>query len=196
MSVSIQSESGTDPEESDSLEDSNATARLVPPPPHVQDAVGRRLSGPRRQRLETMFLLKSTAQQAENVVSEWLAGTVGSPARFQALVFLWAASGRPVQHQEIIAALRLKRATVSALMFSLEQDGLVQSVPDREDRRRLLATLTAKGEKVTTDAMDLNTVRLEEALHDLSADELKVLQQLLDRVREAFVHLGATETYA
>jgi DNA-binding MarR family transcriptional regulator len=168
------------------LEDANSTNQLVTPPAHVQDAIGRRLSGPRRQRLETIFLLRSTAQQVENAASEWLGSTAGSPARFQTLIFLWAAGGRPVQHGEIISALRVKRATVSALMFSLEKDGLVQSVPDRQDRRRLLATLTSKGERVATDAMDLNAARLEQVMHDLSTEELDVLQNLLRRVREDF----------
>jgi DNA-binding MarR family transcriptional regulator len=169
---------------------------MMNPPLHVQDAVGRRLSGPRRQRLETIFLLRSTAQQVENATSEWLASTAGSPARFQTLILLWAAGGRPVQHQEIIAALRVKRATVSALMFSLEEDGLVHSVPDRQDRRRLLATLTSKGQKVISDAMDLNAARLEEVMHDLSPEDLDVLQKLLQRVREDFAPPGRHEKRA
>jgi DNA-binding MarR family transcriptional regulator len=175
---------------------SEASNELPSPPPHVQEALRGRLSARGFQRLQTFFLLRTTAQQAENVAIEWLASTAGSPARFQTLILLWAAGGRPVQHQEIIAALRLKRATVSALMFSLEQDGLVESVPDRQDRRRLLATLTRKGEKAATDAMDLNAVRLEEVMRDLSPEELEVLQNLLQRLREAFVHLRPHERSA
>ncbi|HWY72424.1 MAG TPA: MarR family transcriptional regulator [Burkholderiaceae bacterium] len=170
------------------MDDPSSTPQLVIPPPYVQDALRRRLSGHGFQQLETIFLLKSTAQVVENAISEWLADTVGSPARFQTLVVLWAAGGRPTPHQEIIAALRVKRATVSALMFSLEQDGLVQSVPDRQDRRRLLATLTSKGEKVVNDAMDLNAAGLQEVMHDLSHEDLDLLQQLLRRVMEDFVH--------
>jgi DNA-binding MarR family transcriptional regulator len=167
-----------------------STHQLVIPPQSVQDALRRRLSARAFQSLETIFLLRSTAQVAGNAISERLADTVGSPARFQTLILLWAAGGRPTPHQEIIAALRVKRATVSALMFSLEQDGLVQSVSDRQDRRRLLATLTSKGEKVVSDAMDLNSAGLEEVMHDLSPEELDVLQQLLRRVREDFVLMG------
>jgi DNA-binding MarR family transcriptional regulator len=178
------------------LKDPESTSRLATPPPDVVDAIGRRLSAPRRQRLETIFVLRSTAQQVENAASEWFAGLAGSTARFQTLVVLWAAGGRPVQHQEIIAALRLKRATVSALMFSLEQDGLVQSVPDRQDRRRLLATLTSKGEKAAIDALDLNAVRLEEVMHDFSPEDLKVLRRLLERLREDFVRAGRDEKRA
>ena len=164
-----------------------STHQLVIPPQHVQEALLRRLSRRGVQRLETIFLLRSTAQLVENAVSQWLADEVGSPARFQTMVQLWAAGGRPTPHQEIIATLRVKRATVSALMFSLEQDGLVQSVPDRQDRRRLLATLTSKGKKVINDAMDLNAAGLDEVMHDLSSKELDVLQHLLRRLREDFV---------
>jgi DNA-binding MarR family transcriptional regulator len=176
------------------LEDQSSTSQLRVPPLHVQEALRRRLSPARRQRLETIFLLRSTAQQMENAASEWFAGTIGSAARFQTLILLWAADGRPVQHQEIIAALRVKRATVSALMFSLEQDGLLQSVSDRQDRRRLLATLTSKGEKVITDAMDLNAMRLEEVMHDLSSEDLEVLQGLLGRLREDFLRWVAPKS--
>lgn len=178
------------------MNDPRSTNQLPIPPPHVQDALRRRLSGHRQQQFETVFLLRSTAQQVENAVSEWLASTAGSPARFQTLLLLWAAGGRPVLHQEIIATLHVKRATVSALMFSLEKDGLVQSVPDRQDRRRLLATLTSKGEKVAIDAMDLNAARLGEVMHDLSTEELDVLQKLLRRLREDFVNLGRDENRA
>jgi DNA-binding MarR family transcriptional regulator len=172
------------------VNDPSSTHPLVIPPQHVQEALRRRLSGGGFQRLQTMFLLKSTAQLAENVVSEWLADTVGSPARFQTLVLLWAAGGQPTPHQEIIAALRVKRATVSALMFSLEQDGLVQSVSDRQDRRRLLAALTSKGERLISNAMDSNAAGLEEVMHDLSPEELDLLQQLLRRLTEDFAHRG------
>jgi DNA-binding MarR family transcriptional regulator len=169
-----------------SVKDPDSSEQLPIPPQHVQEAIRARLSAPRAQRLETVFLLRSTAQQVENAASEWLGSTTGSPARFQALILLWAAGERPTPHQEIIALLRVKRATVSALMFALEQDGLVQSVPDPQDRRRQLATLTAKGRQVISDAMDSNATRLERVMGDFSAEELDLLQRMLRRLREDF----------
>jgi DNA-binding MarR family transcriptional regulator len=168
------------------VQDSDPNNQLVIPPQHVQEAIRSRLSAPRAQRLETVFLLRSTAQQVENAASEWLGSTTGSPARFQTMILLWAAGERPTPHQEIIALLRVKRATVSALMFGLEQDGLVQSMPDPQDRRRQLATLTAKGRQVIGDAMDLNANRLEQVMGDFSAEELDLLQRMLRRLREDF----------
>ena len=95
------------------------------PTPYMRDAYAARFPAAALQRLETVFALKATAQQMTNVLNEWLASTAGSPARFQTLALLWGAGDRWVPHQEIIAALQVKRATVSALLFSLEQDGLV-----------------------------------------------------------------------
>jgi DNA-binding MarR family transcriptional regulator len=56
--------------------------------------------------------------------------------------------------------------------------------------------LTRKGEKAATDAMDFNAVRLEEVMHDLSPEDLEVLQNLLKRMREAFVHFSPHERRA
>jgi DNA-binding MarR family transcriptional regulator len=156
------------------------------PTPYLREAYMRRFPPAAAQRLETVFTLKRVSQQINNVLNEWLEGTAGSPARFQTLALLWGAGDRQVPHQDIIAALQVKRATVSALMYSLEQEGLVQSVGDEKDRRRLLATLTDKGREVITSAMELNAVRLEKVLVDLAPDELQQLQSLLTRMRDGF----------
>lgn len=167
--------------------DDDSTSEQTFPVPYLREAYLRRFPPAAAQRLETVFTLKSASQQINNVLNEWLEGTAGSPARFQALALLWGAGDRFVPHQEIIAALQVKRATVSALMFSLEQEGLVQSIGDEKDRRRLLATLTEKGKKVITSAMELNAHRLEKVFVDLSPDELHLLQSLLRRMRDGFV---------
>jgi hypothetical protein len=41
---------------------------------------------------------------------------------------------------------------------------------------------------VVNDAMDLNAAGLQEVMHDLSHEDLDLLQQLLRRVMEDFVH--------
>jgi DNA-binding MarR family transcriptional regulator len=163
------------------------------PAPYLREAYLRRFPLAAVERLETVFLLKSSIQQITNVLNEWLAGTAGSPARFQALAVLWGAGDRLVPHQEIITMLKVKRATVSALMFSLEQEGLVRSVGDEKDRRRLLATLTEKGKEVFTSAMDRNASRLQETFGDISPEELALFKKLLGRVRDGFLDVAASE---
>jgi DNA-binding MarR family transcriptional regulator len=172
------------------MKDTDLSANPNFPPAYLRETYLRRFPMEAAQRLETVFTLRSVSQQINNILNEWLAGTAGSPARFQTLALLWGAGERMVPHQEIIAALQLKRATVSALMFSLEQEGLVQSVGDEKDRRKLLAALTDKGRSVINSAMELNAVRLAKVLADVSQDELKQLQSLLLRVLDGFVKVA------
>jgi DNA-binding MarR family transcriptional regulator len=138
------------------------------------------------QVVEALFALRTTAQHVDNEISEWLAGTVGSPARFQILTLLWAARGSGIPHKELVAALGVTRATVSGLMAALEREGLVKSSVARDDQRILLATLTAKGQAVSGKAIEANASRIDAAFASLSSAELATFRALLQRVREGF----------
>jgi len=164
------------------------------PPPGVKEAIRKRLSGRELKALEAVFALRATAQQADNTITEWMAGTAGSPARYQILMMLWGAEGRGVPQKEIVAALGVTRATVSGLMAALERDGLVRSAPDHDDRRNLLASLTSKGEAIIGKATKANTVRLRAAFASMSLEELAAFTALLLRVRQGFAALCAGAT--
>jgi DNA-binding MarR family transcriptional regulator len=176
------------------LKNQDSTDTPAFPPEYLREAYRIRFSRAAADRLETVFAIKSATLQITNVLHEWLDGTVGTPARFQTLALLWGAGDRLVPHQEIISALQVKRATVSALMFSLEQEGLVRSIGDQKDRRRLLATLTEEGKNVVERAMDVNASRVERALSDLSPEEQLVLQKLLGRAKDGFQKAAAYKT--
>jgi DNA-binding MarR family transcriptional regulator len=138
------------------------------------------------QALEMVFVLRASAQQAENVITEWMAGTAGSVSRYRILMFLWAAKGTGVPHKDIVAELGVTRATVSGLMAALEAEGFVKSTVDRNDTRKLLATLTPRGEAILNEAREASTGQLRTALASLSSADIKTLTSLLHRVREGF----------
>ena len=164
------------------------TPPRLPPalPPAVMEAIRKRLSRREMQAVETVFALRTTAQQVDNAITEWFAGTAGSPARYQILMMLWAAGGNGVPHKDIVAAMGVTRATVSGLMTALEREGLVRSSVDRDDRRQLLASLTSRGEAVISKAQEANTTRLRAVFASLPSAELATLTALLHRVREGF----------
>ena len=130
-----------------------------------------------------LFLLRTTARQADNVVTEWLAGSAGSPARFQILLLLWASGGRGVPHKEITAALKVTGATVSEQMAGLARDGLARSTVDCDDRRNLIAKLTAKGQVALDRTLEVLANRLCAAFAPLSTDDLTTFISLLQRIR-------------
>ena len=154
------------------------------PPPTIAAALRGRLAGRELQLLGTVFDLRSTAQLLANAITEWMADSAASPARFQILMLIWAAKGRGVPHKEIVATQGVTRATISGLMSALERDGLVTSAVASDDRRNLLASLTAKGEAMIERALEGNKSRLRAAFATMSADELTTLGTLLQRVRE------------
>ncbi len=149
-------------------------------------ALRNRFSGREQQAYGALFVVRTTAQQMDNAISEWMADSAATPARFQILMLLWAARGRAVPHKEIVAALGVTRATVSGLMATLERDGLVTSAVASDDRRNLLASLTPKGEAIVEKAIETNRARLRTAFTALSSDELTTLRTLLERVRQGF----------
>jgi DNA-binding MarR family transcriptional regulator len=162
--------------------------RLPPePPPTVMEALCKRFAGQDLPALDVVFALRMTAQQVDNTITEWMADTAGTPARFQILARLWASGASGIPHKEIVKALEVTRATVSGLMTSLERDGLVKSTVDRDDRRNLVATLTSRGRAIFEKAIDTNVVSLRAAFATLSADEQATLMSLLQHLRHGFI---------
>jgi DNA-binding MarR family transcriptional regulator len=156
------------------------------PPPAVAEALRSLLSGRDLQAYSAVFVVRTTAQRMDNAITEWMADTAASPARFRILMVLWAARRRGVPHKEVVATLAVTRATVSGLMKGLERDGLVTSVAATDDRRNLVARLTRRGEAIIQKARGINSARLRTAFAGLSSDELTTLTTLLQRVQQGF----------
>jgi len=70
----------------------------------------------------------------------------------------------------------------------------VKSSVDRYDRRKLLATLTSRGEAVVGKGIEVNIARLRAVFASLSSGELTTLTALLHRLREGFATNGLVTT--
>jgi DNA-binding MarR family transcriptional regulator len=160
------------------------------PPPAIVQRIRQGLSQREAKGLETLFTLRATAQHVDNAISEWMAGSVGSVARYQILMALWATQGKGMPHKDIVAALGVTRATISGLMAALQRDGLVTSQVEREDRRKLIARLTEKGETVIRKQHGINLAKFRTVFASLSLEDLASLTALLDRFRDAFARPG------
>jgi DNA-binding MarR family transcriptional regulator len=133
-----------------------------------------------------VFTLRGTAQRVDNAISAWMAGSVGSAARYQVLMGLWASGGKGTSHTEIVAAMGVTRATVSGLMAGLERDGLVKSCVDPVDPRKQIARITQKGEAVIKKQHALNVAEFGAVFASFTLQELASLTELLHRFEEAF----------
>ncbi len=133
--------------------------------------------------VEVLCALRGTAQQIDNAVNEWMAGSL---ARHEILMSVRATQGAVISHKDIVEAMGVTRATVSGLMAALEREGLVKSSVDAGDRRKLIARLTAKGEIVVEEAFGVAMARFGRLFAAFSREELMTLTALLNRVREEF----------
>ncbi len=134
--------------------------------------------------IEVLFGLRASVQGVDTVLARWMGPDALTPGRFQVLAVLWAA-GRAVPQREIVKALDVSRATVSALVDILVTAGHVAVRPDGQDKRQVLVELTDSGRATTLRLVKLNATRLREALQPLSDADLSALIDLLARMKSA-----------
>ncbi len=166
----------------------DTSGRTPGPPPEVLKKIRQGFSNRDVQGLTAVFTLRATAQHVDNAISEWMAGPVGSAARYQILMALWASEGKGISHKYIVASMGVTRATVSGLMSALERDGLVKSRVDALDRRKQIARLTQKGEAIIKKQHSLNVSRFDAVFASFTKEELTILAELLHRLEEAFAN--------
>lgn len=130
--------------------------------------------------LELLFALRSGVQSIDNLVSRWLGDDALTPGRWQVLVVLWS-SERPLPQREIVAALNVSRATVSALVKTLQREGHVLVAPDPGDGRHALVSLTPAGRAMTDRLIRETAGNLRGCLR-LDDAELRLLTGLLSRL--------------
>ena len=88
---------------------------------------------------------------------------------------------RPMLMSELAESLGIDRPNATTLVDSLEEQGLVRRRPHPTDRRARVVEATAKGKKLARKAEEI----LESpppALSALDADELEVLNGILERI--------------
>lgn len=105
----------------------------------------------------------------------------GLRARHYATVKIAAERGGVPQRQ-IGASLGLDPSAVVALVDDLESLGLVQRLPDPEDRRTRVVTVTAAGRAMLARVAGVARGVQEEALEGLSAAERSTFVSLLQRI--------------
>lgn len=153
---------------------------MLVPPDNIRRVYDRVLPASQALALEVLFGLRAGVQEIDNLLSAWLADEGLTPGRFQVLVVLWAATG-PVAQREIVAALRVTRATVSGLVETLRRDGYLETAVNADDARQVFVSLTASGSAKIDRIARENSDRLRGALTGLSDADLRTLVTMLQQ---------------
>jgi DNA-binding MarR family transcriptional regulator len=99
---------------------------------------------------------------------------------FRLLFTLWIAG--PMEAKRAAELSGMSRQAVSALVGTLDRDGLVSKVPDDKDRRAVRLSLTAKGEATIGEAFVTHNERESLWAETLSAEERETLVRLLGKL--------------
>ncbi|TVT23796.1 MarR family transcriptional regulator [Amycolatopsis rhizosphaerae] len=99
---------------------------------------------------------------------------------FRVLFVLWLAG--PMEAKRVAQLSGMSRAAVSALVNTLERDGLVSRTPSAHDRRAVLLSLTGAGHEAITTAYEAHNEREQAWAKSLSKDEQEQLIGLLDKL--------------
>jgi DNA-binding MarR family transcriptional regulator len=99
---------------------------------------------------------------------------------FRLLFTLWIAG--PMEAKRAAELSGMSRQAVSALVGTLDRDGLVSKAPDDHDRRAVRLSLTEQGEAAIGDAFRTHNERESLWAETLSADERETLVRLLGKL--------------
>lgn len=113
-----------------------------------------------------------------------LAGNDVSHAQFELLIELYERG--PLPAGELAGAAQLTPASVTQMLDHLALGGHVERTRSDTDRRIVVTRLTALGRRKVQDKRALWQTRWQEALSDLSAEELRVAARVLDRLGSMF----------
>ena len=89
-----------------------------------------------------------------------------------------------VRAHDVGLALGLHKSTMSRTIAVLESLGLLERVPDPEDARARLLTLTEVGEKSLNQAISARRERVAETLGRWNAADLRELSRLLAKLND------------
>lgn len=126
------------------------------------------------------FLLRQVNQRHTIIFSEGIVDGL-TPTQFAVLVKL--SELKVCSQNELGRHTAMDAATIKGVVERLKGRGLVRTVPDKKDRRRLSVELSKKGEKLASEAIACATDISAETMDPLTAAEQKTLIRLLKKMR-------------
>ena len=153
---------------------------------HLAVLISRVYSSPMNEvpcpaRPEIVMMLLRTAERVERVLERALEGIGLSPAKLAVLGGLAAAGGclslgDLAQHRSCV------KSNITKLVDRLEADGLVARRDDPDDRRGVLAEITAEGRRLQAEGERLIEEAERSLTRELAAEDLAALRRILGEV--------------
>lgn len=102
---------------------------------------------------------------------------------FEVMLRISRADGGQLSMSSLAQQVALTTGGVTRLLDRMIDAGLVRRVPCPTDRRVAFAALTASGQKMLNEALQVHAANLRRVFNAFSLDDLSKLDDLLDRLR-------------
>lgn len=128
---------------------------------------------------EVFQLLDLVGKKLTRVQREHIRGADLTPAQYSVLSMLWDRDGRPFN--ELASGCCSSPSTITGIVDTLENKGLVSRVPNPKDRRSLLVRLTEDGSVLKDETPSLDMIFCD-CCPAMASDELEQLAGLLRKL--------------
>jgi DNA-binding MarR family transcriptional regulator len=157
-------------------------------PTRATDPSGRRRV-PHHATSEVVSALSSLIRASRSIARQRQAqlGASGTPLAILKVLATQPGADRP---GDLAQATGVAPSVVSRALTHLEEDGLVARHRDEEDARACHITLTAEGRSQLATISDLYAALLDDALTDLTDDDVERLPSLLHTLEQALRRAG------
>ena len=135
--------------------------------------------------VQTLIWIFRAFNAANNGQSEELRPLGLSPSAFNVLMALHNTDDRTLEPCQLAARLLISRPSVTGLLDTLQNKGLVDRLPHADDRRRVLVRLTDQGAALLESHFQTHYAEMNKLFDQLEPDEKATLVSLLRRVRGA-----------
>lgn len=126
------------------------------------------------------FVLRQVVQRHSNIFSGLINNDL-TPTQFSALAKLQEIG---VCSQNMLGRhTAMDAATIKGVIDRLRVHGLIKSVADPEDKRRVLIALTSKGKEITAEALIKGLEITTKTLAPLNKEEQQTLLSLLNKIK-------------
>jgi DNA-binding MarR family transcriptional regulator len=133
------------------------------------------------ERPGTMLQLLRTAERVERALERTLEGIGLSPAKLAVLGGLARAGGR-LSLGDLAHHRSCVKSNITKLVDRLEADGLVARRDDPDDRRGVLAEITAEGRRLQAEGERLIEEAERSLTRELAAEDVAALRRILGEV--------------
>ena len=122
------------------------------------------------------------ALRVKSLPPEWVHLDLTMP-QLKILLLLYTDEQATVGH--LASLLSVSMSTTSGLLARLERRGLIERERVERDRRLVVCRLTVEGERVASRLWELGRIKIAQLLRPLSAEQMRVVAQALEMIRES-----------